>query len=197
MIVYFRNVRIKDKHKQDAIIDATVKLVNEIGFVSSSVSKIAKKANVSPATLYIYYKNKEDLLVSTYIEIKKKMSKELLKNFDINLPFRDIFEVFWKNGFDFVRQNRALFQYSEQFANSPYSDLVNHFELEKHFEPFIKVLQKGIEQKVIKNVQFDLLATFIFYPIMIMSNSKMCRVLELNEETIETSFTLAWDAIKL
>jgi len=197
MIIYFRNMRIKDQHKQDAIIDATVKLVNEIGFVSSSVSKIAKKANVSPATLYIYYKNKEDLLVSTYVEIKKKMSKELLKNFDINLPFRDIFEVFWKNGFDFVRQNRALFQYSEQFANSPFSDLVNPEDLEKHFEPIIKVLQNGIEQKIIKDVPFDILATFVFYPIMIMSNTKKCRALELNEEAIDIAFTLAWDAIKL
>jgi len=190
-------MRIKDLHKQDAIIEATVELVNEIGFVSSSVSKIAKKANVSPATLYIYYKNKEDLLVSTYIEIKKKMSKALLKNFDANLPFRDILEIFWKNGFAFVSQNRELYQYSEQFSNSPYSDLVDHEKLEKHFEPFIKILQKGIEQKVIKNVPFDILATFIFYPVMIMSNSKICRTLEMNDETIESAFNLAWDAIKL
>jgi len=190
-------MRIKDPYKQNAIIEATVSLVNEIGFVSSSVCKIAKKANVSPATLYIYYKNKEDLLVSTYIEIKKKMSKALLKNFDANLPFRDILEILWKNGFAFVSQNRELYQYSEQFSNSPFSDLVDHEKLEKHFEPFIKILQKGIEQKVIKDVPFDILATFIFYPIMIMSNPKMCRTLELNEETIESAFNLAWDAIKL
>ena len=63
-------MRQKDELKQDAIIHATVRLVNEIGFAASSVSKIAKAANVSPATIYIYYKNKEDLLVSTYISIK-------------------------------------------------------------------------------------------------------------------------------
>ena len=73
-------MRIKDINKQEAIISATVELVNEIGFVSSSVSKIAKKANVSPATIYIYYKNKEDLLISTYVEIKKKMSLAIFKN---------------------------------------------------------------------------------------------------------------------
>ena len=52
MFIYFRTMRVKDEVKQDAIIEATIKLVNEIGFVSSSVSKIAKEANVSPATLY-------------------------------------------------------------------------------------------------------------------------------------------------
>ena len=67
-------MRVKDDEKQEALFEATVKLVNEIGFVSSSVSKIAKEANVSPATIYVYYKNKEDLLVSTYIAIKLDLS---------------------------------------------------------------------------------------------------------------------------
>ena len=190
-------MRIKDLHKQEAIIEATVLLVNEIGFVSSSVAKIAKKAGVSPATIYIYYENKDDLLVSTYVEIKKKMSRALLKNLDNSLPIRDVLESFWKNGFQFVQENRPLYQYSEQFANSPYSDLVNRSETEKHFEPFIAILQKGIERKVIKNVPFDLLATFLFYPIMRMSNQKTCKSLDLNKEMIETGFSLAWDAIKL
>ena len=127
----------------------------------------------------------------------KAGDKVLLKNFDKTKPLRDILLDFWNNAFEFIKENRSLYQYSEQFSNSPYSDLVNHEELEKHFEPFVKVLQRGIEQKVIKDVPFDILVTFIFYPIMTMSNSKMCRTLELNDEIIETGFTLAWDAIKL
>jgi AcrR family transcriptional regulator len=190
-------VRIKDIHKQEAIIEATVELVNEIGFVSSSVSKIAKRANVSPATIYIYYKNKEDLLVSTYVEMKKKMSKELLKNVDETQPFRDILLTFWKNTIQFVIENRPLFQYSEQFSNSPYTELVNQKELEKHFEPLYRVLQNGINQKIIKDVPFEVLAAFIFYPITILTNPKMCNGVEINKSAIESSFILAWDAIKL
>jgi len=189
-------MRIKDLNKQDAIITATVELVNEIGFVSSSVSKIAKKANVSPATIYIYYKNKEDLLVSTYIEIKKKMSKAFLQNFDDTKSLKDILKVFWNNGFKFVSNNRALFQYTEQFANSPFSELVNQVEMEKHFEPMIKILQKGIETNIIKDVPFDILTTFVFYPIMILSNPKSCKNIKLDENNIDIAFDLAWDAIK-
>lgn len=190
-------MRNKDIQKQEAIIKATVDLINEIGFASSSVSKISKKANVSPATLYIYYKNKEDLLVSTYIELKKKMSKALLKDFNDSRPFRDILFTFWKNTFEFVKDNRSLYQYSIQFSNSPYTELVDHKELEKHFEPLFKVLQNGIDQKVIKDVSFEILSAFVFYPVMILSNPKMCKGIELDDEIIETSFTLAWDAIKL
>ena len=190
-------MRNKDIQKQEAIINATVELVNEIGFVSSSVSKIAKKANVSPATLYIYYKNKEDLLISTYKEIKIKKSKALLVGFDKSKPLRDIFYRIWVNTFEFVKNNKEISRYAEQFGSSPYSDLVDHAELEKHFEPIIEVLQSGIEQKVIKDVPFDVLAAFMFFPIMTLTNPKFCKSLSLNEKIIETSFSLAWDAIKL
>lgn len=190
-------MRNKDEHKKSEIIRATVKLVNEIGFVSCSVAKIAKEASVSPATLYIYYKNKEDLLVSTYIEIKQNLSEALIKNFNTSKPFRDILKTIWFNGFDFVLNNRDYNQFAEQFSNSPYSDLVDKKVIEKHFLPIILLLQKGIEQKIIKDVPFDLLTAFIFYPMMTLSNSKICSNIKLNKNTIELSFNLAWDAIKL
>ena len=37
----------------------------------------------------------------------------------------------------------------------------------------------------------------MYHPIMILANPELCQDFELNEENIETAFTLAWDAIKL
>ena len=88
-------MRTRDDEKKEALFEATVKLVNEIGFVSSSVSKIAKEARVSPATLYVYYKNKEDLLVSTYIDLKLDLSQAILDDLDETLPIRDIMRNVW------------------------------------------------------------------------------------------------------
>ena len=190
-------MRVKDEYKQDALFNATVKLVNEIGFVSSSVSKIAKAANVSPATIYVYYENKEDLLVSTYVAIKQKLGKMILKDFDPNQPIRDIFHKIWLNMFRYISENPEYFQFAEQFTNTPYSDLVNREELEKPFQPVMQIMQKGIEQKIIKDVNFDILTAFIFYPIYSLSNRRLCENFEKNEENIEIAFNLAWDAIKL
>ncbi len=197
MIIYLRAMRQKDELKQDALINATVKLVNQIGFVASSVSKIAKEAGVSPATIYIYYKNKEDLLVSTYVIIKQKMGKSIVANLDFDEPIRDIFEKVWFNMFDYVSLNMDYFHFAEQFSNSPYADLVNKEELEEPFLPVIEVLQRGIEQKIIKDVHFDILASFMFYPIFNLANKRMCANFEKNRKNIETAFSLAWDAIKL
>ena len=54
-------MRTKDGQKKDALFRATVTLVSEIGFAASSVSKIARQAHVSPSTIYVFFKNKEDL----------------------------------------------------------------------------------------------------------------------------------------
>ncbi|MBI9084941.1 MAG: TetR/AcrR family transcriptional regulator [Desulfobacterales bacterium] len=190
-------MRIKDDMKQAALFEATVKLVNEIGFSASSVSKIAKEAGVSPATIYVYHKNKEELIVSTYIDIKQDMSRAVLEGFDPTLPIRDIFQNVWLNMFAYISEYRNYVQFTEQFASSPYNELVNHQEIEKYFKPVIAVLQRGISQKIIKDVDFDILATFIFYPILTLSNARLCRTVKLNDAMIEKAFTLAWDAIKL
>ena len=190
-------MRIKDDKKAEALFEATVKLVNEIGFAASSVSKIAKEAKVSPATLYVYHKNKEDLLVSTYVAIKIKLSRAMLKNFDDTLPIRDILKSVWFNMFSYISEHVAYYKFAEQFSNSPYSLLVDKQEIEQFFKPVVRVIQRGIEQKIIKNVNQDILAVFIFYPITILANPSLCQNFQATEENIETAFNLAWDAIKL
>lgn len=190
-------MRHRDEQKQDAIIKAAIKLVNEIGFVASSVAKIAKEANVSPATLYIYYSNKEDLLVSTYIDIKQKMSMAILKDLDENLPIRDILKKMWFNAFDYTSKNSDKLKFAEQFANSAYISLVNRDEVEKYVEPLLKIFHKGIRQKKIKDVSVEILTVYMFYPVILLSNTRLYKNFKLNAENIETAFTCAWDAIKL
>ena len=188
---------MKDEDKQAALFEATVKTVNEMGLVAASVSKIAREARVSPATLYVYYDNKEDLLVSTYIEIEKNFSRAALKDFDASLPIRDIFRNLWLAMSDHISNNYKYFQFTEQFFNSSYHALVDKEMVKEFYTPIIKVIQKGIALKIIKDVELDILAAFIFYPVLVLSNPRKCMDFKLSPEGIETAFTLAWDAIKL
>ncbi|MCK6257985.1 TetR family transcriptional regulator [Fictibacillus sp. KIGAM418] len=54
--------------KYDKIIDAAVSVIAVHGYHQSQVSKIAKQASVADGTIYLYFKNKEDLLVSVFNE---------------------------------------------------------------------------------------------------------------------------------
>lgn len=190
-------MRTRDDRKQEALYLATIKLVNEIGFAASSVSKIAKEAGVSPATLYIYFKNKEDLLVSTYVEIKQGMGSAMLEGFDESLPIHDIFHRVWHNTFAYVSSNPEEFRYAEQFSNSPYSELVDPLRIQQSFEPLLRVIQRGIDEKVLKNVSLDVFGAFMIHPIMVLANRSHCKTFEATHENIEIAFRMAWDALRL
>lgn len=56
----------KNKPKYKQIVDAAVKVIAQNGYHSSQVSKIAKEAGVADGTIYLYFKNKEDILVSVF-----------------------------------------------------------------------------------------------------------------------------------
>ena len=58
--------RGKPKFKQ--IIDAAVVVIAENGYHQAQVSKIAKQAGVADGTIYLYFKNKEDILISVFQE---------------------------------------------------------------------------------------------------------------------------------
>lgn len=72
----------RDKPKYKQIIDAAVVVIAENGYHQAQVSKIAKQANVADGTIYLYFKNKEDILISVFND---KMSvfvnnlKEIIK----------------------------------------------------------------------------------------------------------------------
>jgi TetR/AcrR family transcriptional regulator, fatty acid metabolism regulator protein len=58
--------RNKPKYKQ--IIDAAVIAIAESGYHQAQVSKIAKQAGIADGTIYLYFKNKEDILISVFEE---------------------------------------------------------------------------------------------------------------------------------
>ncbi len=190
-------MRTKDDEKREALFKATVKLVNEVGFAASSVAKIAKEAGVSAATLYVYHKNKEELLVSTYIELKHDLSRALLAGFDDTLPLRDILKNVWISLFKYVTGNPEYFRYIDQFANSPYIDLVDRKIIDQYFIPLLEVFNRGVEQKIIKDVDINILSAFFWSPATFLAGSRLCDDFEVTEENIDRAFTLAWDAIKL
>ncbi|MDL4840620.1 TetR/AcrR family transcriptional regulator [Aquibacillus rhizosphaerae] len=72
----------KPKFKQ--IIDAAVKVIAQNGYHASQVSKIAKQAGVADGTIYLYFKNKEDILISLFQDkmgqFIEKIEEEILKH---------------------------------------------------------------------------------------------------------------------
>lgn len=69
----------KNKPKYKQIIDAAVEVIADNGYYASQVSKIAKKAGVADGTIYLYFANKEDILVSLFEEKMGQFVEQTVK----------------------------------------------------------------------------------------------------------------------
>lgn len=97
MGIYERKQREKERRREE-IIHAARKVFSAKGFNAATMEEIASKAELSPGTLYLYFKNKEELHTSLSIDILKYMGGEILKVVDQDLSaeekilrFRDVF----------------------------------------------------------------------------------------------------------
>jgi TetR/AcrR family fatty acid metabolism transcriptional regulator len=53
-------------NKKERIIEAAIKVFARKGFYNAKVADVAKKAGVADGTIYLYFKNKDDLLISLF-----------------------------------------------------------------------------------------------------------------------------------
>lgn len=58
--------RGKSNDKYHRILEAAVKVFAEQGFFQSTISQIAKTAGVADGTIYLYFKNKDDILTQFF-----------------------------------------------------------------------------------------------------------------------------------
>lgn len=76
----------KKIQKKDDIIDAAVKVFAEKGFYNAKVRDVAAEAGVADGTIYLYFRNKDDLLISLFetkmVLIMKRFETALAKTTD-------------------------------------------------------------------------------------------------------------------
>ena len=184
------------RDKKEAIYRASVKLLHENGFYSTPMSMIAKEANVAAGTIYIYYKNKEDLLNSLYLEIKKKFSASLLEGVSDSMPVKDAFEKVWRNCVNFELKHIEEYSVMEQFRNSPFIKMETVEEGLKIFQPFISLVEKAKKEKIIKPLTTEVFFALFITPAGEIVKAAMRNKDELSEEIKAITLQGCWDAVK-
>ena len=59
---------MRDPNKPQAIIDAAIRVFARNGYYNSRVSDIASEAGIASGTIYLYFKTKDDILVTLFRE---------------------------------------------------------------------------------------------------------------------------------
>lgn len=112
-------MRRKDDEKQQSIKRAVVQLILEEGFQGASISKIARIAGVSPATVYIYYENKDTMLKDIYQECAEDEVQSLLECIRPGMNGAEVVSRLVRSYYEYIVQNREVFYFIEQFNTCP------------------------------------------------------------------------------
>ena len=188
-------MRHKDDSKREAISNAAIELITTIGFADTSMSKIAKAANVSPATIYVYFENKEDLLNQIYLMVKREASKVTLAGYDDSLPVKEGFRLIWNNSYRYMLTCPTRFAFSEQFSNSPLVNRVSREAGSEYFQAIYCFFERGKQEGIFKDIPRNLFAAFLYAPLMMLAKQHLEGKLMFDQELQHIAFELTWDSL--
>lgn len=115
-------MRTRDTDKERLVKQKAIELIVQDGLEKFSVNKLAKACGISVATLYIYYKDKEDLIIRIAQEEGKRMAQAMIKGFDPDVSFEEGLKVQWKNRYNYMMKNRQLSRFFELLRSSNYQE---------------------------------------------------------------------------
>ena len=186
----------KSIDKRNALIKATIELVNNNGFHAAAMSKIAQMANVSPATIYLYFENKQDLVNQTYMEVKAKYTKYAFETYNENMDVEAGFELIWKRIADFKLKECENAFFLVQCDNTPMIDEHSRQEGIKHLQPLLDLWTRGKKEGIIKPYANYILYAYSINPLSFLMMAQKQDAFQLNQDHLEDAFQAAWNSIK-
>lgn len=157
-------MRVKEGNKELDIKEAAIRVFAESGFHKAKIAKIAELANVAAGSVYLYYKNKEDILARIFLDLWKELyenTKAIAERSDIN-PVEKI-EYFVDSFFNVFNQKPEMalvFVHEQnQFVKKPSEGLI-------YYDKFLAqgefIISQGIEtEDFSKNISVKVLRYFI------------------------------------
>ena len=99
MVIHFmalnaQNTAKRSNNKRERILNGALKAFAKKGFYNTRISEIAVEAGVADGTIYLYFKNKDDLLISLFEDrmdwLNQRMERELA---DLSCPKEKIKKI--------------------------------------------------------------------------------------------------------
>lgn len=185
-------MRKKDDEKEKSIKEAVIRLILEEGFHGTSISKIAKRAGVSPATVYIYFENKEVMLQDIYNEYAEEIFDYLLASINREMRGRQLIEVLITSYYDYICGNREVFSFVEQFSNCP--SLASRCTERQRMCEVSNLILEMKAKRIIKNYSNDNLMAIMFYPVKSIAVDH-CKSKEEKEELLREFIYIIQEAL--
>jgi AcrR family transcriptional regulator len=158
-------MRTRNTDKVQLVKQKAIELIVKNGLEGFSMNKLARACNVSVATLYIYYKDRDDLIIKVAVEEGRLMGDALIKDFDPELPFEQGLRKQWENRYNYMIANPIMGLFFDQLRSSSYQqEFLSSFL--KGFQVVVgKFMHNVIERGEIEAIPFEVYWSVAFAPL--------------------------------
>jgi len=184
-------MRPRDPRKIEAICSETIRILAKEGLAGFSMHKLAKAADISPATLYLYFKDKDDLIQSVAIARFEAAVSAMLKDFHANLSFAEGLKIQWFNRARFFMDHPDDFRLQESMKYLGF-ELNFQSELKKEFLQIMKsFVQRARDAGELVDIAMEEYWALAFSPLYqlikfhIIGSSMQNRTFQLTDDIIE------------
>lgn len=194
-------MRPRDESKEQTIREKALEMIVKTGFDGLSMHKLAREAGVSPATIYIYFKDREDLILQLCISEVEKMIRITFEGFDPNMGFAEGLRVQWRNRAKYLLEHPLEAQFMEQARHSPYGETAHRqakYEFSKNMSSFVhRAIEKGELEPLNREVYWSVAFAPLYQLIKFHHSGGMHNDgFQLTQEMIDKTLDLVLKALK-
>lgn len=190
-------MREKDEKKVDIIYKASLRLIRKNGLVGITMAKIAHESGLATGTIYIYFKNKEDLINSLYNSLRTKSLDRFLSDYDPTKSFEICLKKIWTNYLKHRIEHHEVSVFLVQYYHSPYITKEQKRAAQEMKNPVLELIQRGKNEQFIRDdTDNELLFTAMIGFIRELADEHVDGNYALDAEKIEKAFQLSWDMVK-
>jgi TetR/AcrR family transcriptional repressor of multidrug resistance operon len=167
-------MRPKNLEKEAAIRTTALRIIAQEGLENLTMQKLAKEAGISPRTIYIKYKDKDDLLIKLFIdEVLGVYEQAVLENFSETMELEAGVKRVWLNAFHYFIRHKPAFVLMQYGKSSP---LLNTAFQERDiregqfFAPIHRFLARQVSLGVIRDFPFEVHRALLFAPLLDLVN---------------------------
>jgi TetR/AcrR family transcriptional regulator, multidrug resistance operon repressor len=165
-------MRIRDVDKEKLVKTTAMAQIVAEGFQGFSMNKLAKACSISVGTLYIYYKDKDDLIQKIGAEIALKFFTGTVNNFSPTMSFEEGLWKQWENRAAFTMKYPREVAFFEIVKHSPHGHTI--LESIKEFADFRTIMKEfvdnGLQKKELTPMTFEVFWAVAYGPLYTLLN---------------------------
>ncbi|MGY5451628.1 TetR/AcrR family transcriptional regulator [Agarivorans sp. MS3-6] len=182
--------------KRLRILAAAETLISRSGLEALTMQRVAKQAKVAAGTIYLYFKDKEQLMAELHERNLRLFAEAFLDGIQQEQGLRNQHRRLWLNALGYHQMNPTVQRLWVHLETLPRN--TRHRELiQELFEPVKLFFSAGVDQGCFKPLPGEMLYALAFGSVHEICRFAYLRDVNFTEQDMDAALLSSWDAITI